>query len=193
MNFRENRKIIIAIIAIISCIVIFAITDKVMGAEKTKWRKAFSGEIVDVDPLVSSTQGGLFFEMNGHFLMIWKSDWQGDRWPTRGEIGTFYSTKGADGDADYKWIGSMPKKSVTKKTPKKISSTPTIKSISSWSSIIAGLPPVNKTVLVKYKNGTTITTAYINTKKQWKLETDRNRVAGGREITTIEKWRDIQE
>ena len=62
----------------------------------------------------------------------------------------------------------------------------------SWSSVITGLPPIDKTVLVKYKNGKTITTAYVNSRKQWKLETDRERVAGGRKITTIAQWREIQ-
>lgn len=192
MNFRDNRKIIIAIIAIISCIVIFAITDKVMGAEKTKWKKSFSGKIVDVDPVPNGSNPGLFYEMDGHFLWLYTDDWQGDRWPTRGEVGTFYFKK-VKGDTKYKWEGKMPKKSATKKTTKSVSS-PTIRSTSlSWSSVIAGLPPIDKTVLVKYKNGVTITTAYLNSKKQWKLETDRTRVAGGREITTIVKWRDIQE
>jgi hypothetical protein len=161
-----------------------------MGAEKTKWKKCISGKIVDVDPLVNNSHVGLFFEMDGHFLFVWKSDLKGVRWPVRGEVGTFYWKEGKDDNTDYKWVGSMPKKSVIKK----ITNTSIIKMTSlSWSSIVIGLPPVNKTVLVKYKNGTTITTAYINTKKQWKLETDRTRVAGGREITTISKWRNIQE
>lgn len=189
MKFRENRKIIIAIIVIVACIVIFAITDAVSGADKTEWKKSFSGKIVDVDPLVNHTQGGLFFEMDGHFLMIWSSEWEGDRWPTRGEVGTFYSRHEGD-DHKYKWIGSMPKSTEKKQTVNRASS---IKTRSSWSSVVAGLPPIDKTVLVKYKNGKTITTAYVNSKKQWKLETDRTRVAGGRQITTIAKWRDIQE
>jgi hypothetical protein len=193
MKFSENRKIIIAIVAIVACIVIFAITDAVMGADKTGWKKSFSGKIVDVDPLINGSDPGLFFEMDGHFLWIYKSDWPQDRWPTRGEVGTFYK-KQVGSDTHYKWEISKSKSSAKKKTTttKRVSSS-TIKASISWSSVIAGKPPVNKTVLVKYKNGTTITTAYLNSKKQWKLETDRDRVAGGREITTIAQWRVIQD
>lgn len=196
MKFSENRKIIIAIIFMVACIVIFIITDTVLGA-KDVWSVRAAGEIVDVDPIACNGKAGLFFEINGtqknHWLWLWRDDIVG-RWPERESIGTFY-TKKVDGEDKYKWVETRSKSAGKKKdTTKKISSVQTIKTISlTWSSVVVGLPPIDKTVLVKYKNGKTITTAYVNSKKQWKLETDRNRVAGGREITTISKWRDIQE
>ena len=188
---KEKNKNILAIILMAAAIILFVI-NRTAGAKSTgEWKKSFSGKIVDVDPLANGTNPGLFFEMDGHFLWIYTESWSGDRWPTRGEIGTFYHRE-VGRDTEYKWEGSMPKNPV-KKTSTEQKSIGVDKSVRAWTSVMAGLPPVNKTVMVKYKNGVTITTAYINSKKQWKLETDRERVSGGREITTIAKWRDIQD
>ena len=192
MKLTDNRKIVIAIIVLILAIVLFTIVDKVSGATG-KWHERATGVIVDVDPINGTSQAGLFFEINGRkdnkWLWIWQNDFT-KPWPQRGDVGSFYTRK-VDGDDKYKWVEATIKSAAKKK---KADITPTIKTKSlTWSSVIAGLPPFNKTVLVKYKNGVTITTAYINVKKQWKLETDRDRVSGGREITTIAQWRNIRE
>jgi hypothetical protein len=200
-GYGEYRKSHAFSLIILCTIILFTITQfipssKALAAGKTgKWSARATGVVVDVDPIACNGQAGLFFEINGSkgnkWLWLWNDDMT-KPWPERGSVGTFYTRK-VDGDDKYKWVYAIDK-SKAKNTSKKTLPAQTIKTATlTWSSVIAGLPPIDKTVLVKYKNGKTITTAYLNSKKQWKLETDRERVASGREITTIAKWRDIQD
>ena len=157
------------------------------------WQAKFTGTIVDVDPLANNGSSGLFFEIRedsgDSWVWIWGKDKLEGGWPSRGDTGTFY-TKKVDGDDKYKWVEA--KKPVVKKpSVRKSASVKTIPTSISWKSIVVGVPPADHTVLVRYKNGKTITTAYLNTKEQWKLETDRERVSGGREIATIKEWKEI--
>ena len=62
--------------------------------------------------------------------------------------------------------------------------------ISHWQSVLINMPLVNKTVLAKYKNRI-IVAAYINDKGEWKLETNRKKVLGGKTIKPIKKWKEI--
>lgn len=171
------------------------------AASKPEWKVKMSGTVVDVDPIAKAGTLGLFFEVGDprlggkcSWVWIWQDDYEGS-WPSRGDHGTFYQMKIGEDDK-YRWVKTGDKKPVVKKLPIKesvrkpivVKTTPT--SIS-WQSIVIGLPPRDKTVLVRYKNGTTITTAYVNNKKQWKLETDRDRISGGREIATIKEWKEI--
>lgn len=156
------------------------------AAPKNKWEKVVSGTIVDVDPIALPDNVGLFFEISygqggGKWIWILSKDISGP-WATRGEYGTFYKK----GDK-YKW------EKLTSGKPKTLSSVPSKKVVTTtegWTSMVMP-PPIEHTVLVRYKNGRTITTAYLNSKKQWKLETDRERISGGREIVTIKEWKEI--
>lgn len=195
MERKEKKKLIMAI-AFFVIAAVFFVVNKVNGAsKKNTWEKAVSGTIVDVDPLADNGSAGMFYEFDGSFVWLWSSEIEG-RWPVRGETGTFYKNRDSK---KYKWEKD---KTVTTKKTTSVKATMAKKYLPSkivnrasqtWSSIITSLPPVGKTVLVRYKNGVTITTAYINVKKQWKLETDRERISGGREITTIKEWRIILE
>lgn len=165
-----------------------------VAASKPNWRAKMTGTIIDVDPIAMNGNSGLFFELENTkggytWLWVWGDDVTGS-WPMRGDVGTWY-TRRIDGDNKYKW--EEAKTTSTKKEPEKAAYVRTIPNSTGWESIVRGLPPRDKTVLVRYKNGTTITTAYVNNKKQWKLETDRDRITGGREIATIKEWRDIPE
>jgi len=51
-------------------------------------------------------------------------------------------------------------------------------------------PEVYKLVLLKLDDGI-ITTGRINVKGQWKLETDKNKMSGGRPITNVEEWKEF--
>ncbi len=191
---RDKKKIVIAIILIGLAAVLFLMS-RTAGA--MSWREKIQGTIVDVDPICNNGASGLFFELKktkgGHsFVWVWVDDHEGN-WPTRGDVGTWYTRK-VDGDDKYKWVDA--KTTSTKKEPAKPAKPASVRTIpksAGWQSIARGLPLRDKTVLVRYKNGTIITTAYVNNKKQWKLETDRDRVSGGREIATIKEWRNIPE
>ena len=189
MNKTNERKIIIAIILLVVAIVLLMITSLAGAATKDKWIKSSTGVILDVDPLPNGSDPGLFFEMDGSWIWIWQSNFVGD-WPKRGQFGTFYKN-----EDKYKWVvkqNPKNKKQTNDKQQKEDLKQQIIKIASPmWTSVVT-LPPVDKTVLVRYKNGKTITTAYVTYKKEWKLETDRDRVAGGRAITTVAEWREIQ-
>jgi len=158
--------------------------------KEAKWKAKMTGTIVDVDPLSIPGNSGLFFELKntkgGHnWIWVWGDDRTG-AWPTRGDVGTWYTRK-IDDEDKYKWEEAKAVKKTI--TPAKVA--PVISKSISWKLIILGVPPVNHTVLAKYKNGITITTAYLNAKGQWKLETERERISGGREIATIKEWKEI--
>jgi len=169
--------------------------DAVGAGNSSDWRASITGKIVDIDPIANNGNVGLFFEVQGNssskWFWIWKDDIVGS-WPSRGDFGTFYVSKDKEDDK-YKWEDGSAKSQSKSSSPKKtVPTTITVKA-PTWTDARVSTPPIDKTVLVKYKNGKTITTAYINSEKQWKLETDRERVAGGREIETIAMWRDINE
>lgn len=188
--YRNEKKKLTVLFIIMMALVCGQLAAKAAKNIST-WKESFTGTIIDADPLTDQNKAGMFYEMDGHFVWIWSDDMK-SRWPTRGETGTFYKMN-VNGDTKYKWVKT--KTASVKKTSSKKTSTINVvnRASQTWSSVVSGLPPIDKTVLVKYKNGKTITTAYINTKKQWKLETDRDRISNGREIKTIAKWRDIQD
>lgn len=195
MEHNEKKKLIIAIVFFIIAAIFFVVNKADGASKKNTWEKAVSGTIVDVDPIANNGNVGMFYEFDGSFVWLWSSEIEG-RWPVRGETGTFYKSRDSK---KYKWekdktVSAKKTTSVKTITAKKYLPSKIVNRVSqSWSSTITSSPPVGKTVLVRYKNGTTITTAYVNVKKQWKLETDRERIAGGREITTIKEWRIILE
>ena len=152
----------------------------------TVWKQKKLGEIVDVDPIVFEQTIGLFFEMNGDFVWVYIDNFYGD-WPSRGSYGSFYTTKLSE-KTMYKWENYDCTMN-SKQTIPRLETTQT----QSWTSALTTLPQEGVTVLVKYENGKTITTAYINNKKEWKLETEREKFSGGRKITVIAEWKGLQE
>ncbi len=192
----------VAMLTTIICVVGTCLSPQtVNAASKPKWNVKLSGTVVDVDPIAKAGASGLFFEVGDprlggrcSFVWIWQDDLEGS-WPSRGDHGTFYQMR-IGKDDKYRWVETGGKKPVVKKLPvkesvKKPVVVKTIPTSISWQSVVVGIPPVNKTVLVRYKNGKTITTAYLNAKKEWKLETDRERISGGRKIETIKEWKEI--
>lgn len=165
---------------------------KVVAATKpatSVWKEWTRGTIIDVDPYM----GGMLFEFQKDdktysWATFSHNSKVGDM-PARGLYGAFYTRKTEDGEK-VKWVTEKPRVQKIQPETKKAVLNP-LKPNSFWKSIFAGLPSIDKTVLVKYKNGVTITTAYINKKKEWKLETDRDRVSGGREVKTINEWQEI--
>ena len=92
----------------------------------------------------------------------------------------------------YKWVKDKskpkpkPKKEIKKSQPKKINRK------TSWTLTLSKTPNISCVVLVKYKDGT-ITTAYLNMKKEWKLTTDKHRLFGGDILENIKEWMYILE
>lgn len=165
-----------------------AIVRPMPAAEKPEWKVVMSGTIVDVDPISNNGASGVFYEMEGAWLWLWEIE---GAWPSRGQTGTFYRSGSGD-NKKHKWVKDKGSQAPAKKATTKRAVAPQVitKSVS-WKSVMIGVPPVDKTVLVRYKNGKTITTAYLNVKKEWKLETDRERISSGRKIETIKEWKEI--
>jgi len=194
MEYKQFTKISKAIIAvgIVSAIIIFMwiflfVIPSNSKASLNGWKVNRIGTIVDVDPIYSAHGDiGLFFEFdNGYWVWVWTKYREGEA-PGRGDHGSFYR-KVVRGEIRHKWVSIKKKVKVVKKI------TPIIKTTAkhSWISIKINTPLINKTVLVRYENRKTITTAYINNKKEWRLETDREKVLGGRAIKTVKEWKEI--
>ena len=172
------------------------------AANQSNWKVRMQGTIIDVDPLANPGSSGLFFELQDnrgkcHWLWIWGEDMDKSEysWPVRGDTGTFYTRK-IDGDDKYKWVPIRESSSskAAKKTKSTVAKKVTPAPISSsWESAKISPPPEDKTVLVRYVDGT-YTTAYLDSERKWKLETDRNRVRGGYDITSkVKEWKVIPE
>ena len=174
---------------------IYPTNDRQMAGAASKaislnWEVWIRGTIVDVDPY----SGGMLYELqkdNGKYGWVqFPNTKSKEARPCRGAYGAFYKAKIINGVA-IKWIAEKQPtndiKVVTKPIPPKFPLVPK----SSWRSIEVELLPIEKNVLVKYKDDVTITTAYINRQKEWKLETDREKIGGGKEIVTIKEWKEI--
>lgn len=131
-----------------------------------EWKCFTTGTVLDVDPWGQ----GIFVEFDSG-CWVGAIEWTG-REPSRGEYGTLYEKKSRNGNI-YKWVRERSAKS---------------KSVLKWQSIDNCFPHTDKTVLVKYANDVTITTAYVNPEKEWKLETNRDNASGGITVTTIKEW-----
>ncbi len=188
----ESMVVLFIVVAII-CILIPP--KDAFAAKPSKWEEKIKGTVVDIDPMVSgSGEFGILveFDCGDHY------DWTGfcrnylnlegkGKWPNRGEKGTLFTRREGD-KSHYKWIldeTSKKKKAVKKKVVEK-KLVPT--SLLTWTYPHIKLPTPDRTVLVRYKNGKTITTAYINHREEWKLETSRDVYRGGKNIKTIDKW-----
>ena len=107
--------------------------------------------------------------------------------------GTIFELRDDNGNWKKKvgWITSKTKKTAKKTTSKKkTTKEKTITDTTTWTKISDGLPKEDLAVLVKYKDGT-LTVAYVNGKKEWKLTTNKKQWQGGDTITTIIEWRKI--
>ena len=187
---------VFAILFAIAYVLVILIPDKPKEAhaaepvKEYKWFVRKHGEILDVDP----TAGGMFIEMAGSWFRLDKKVWRGT-WPGRREIGTLYIKRVDDENAmngKYYYIYKWEVERLSTETSKSEVTTKT-EFTSKWQSVVIGYPPINRTVFVRYKDGITITTAYLNNKKEWKLETDRDRVLGGKTINDIKEWMLIPE
>ena len=192
-QFTKINKTIISfgiVIAIIILIwVIFLATPSASATSSDGWQVLLTGTIIDIDPVYCQTSSdgywGLFFELDdGEWIWLWKKNMEGE-YPNRFQKGSFYKKKVGKINK-YKWVVDKSSPKIVKKVILKA-----IPKSNNWKMIAINIPPTNKTVLVKYANGKIITTAYINDKGEWKLETDRKKVLGGRIIKTIKKWKDI--
>ena len=186
-NFLKLFVIFFAISFPILCVVPSCSESTEAEPRPTEWKEIKRGTVLDVDPWEDrDTYLAIFVEFEDYWVA--SSNWVNRR-PARGNNGILYERKDSNGKRQYKWT-SLEEKRVSVKQKElvapKIVSTP--KPVLEWKSATTDSPPINKTVLVKYKNGITITTAYLNYKKEWKLETDRSSVLGGKTIDEIKEW-----
>jgi hypothetical protein len=200
----NSKKIFIGLLVLV---VILFVGKNLYGAKKNEWKAVRkSVTILDIDPVLSSDgqSHGIFMEYENDdnttsgWYWLWSKQWF-DNWPVRNMRGTFYrrkNTKNNQYDYEYKFIEEKPKKPKKVKPKKEEKVEPIIIEIPvelEWYQSYSKLPPIDRTVLVRYENGTTLTTAYMNGRNKWKLETDRDLLSGGKEITTIKEWRFIPE
>jgi len=183
--------------SIIVCSVFFVIVyvagtkEAEAGNKKDKWEIRHEGKVVNISSVYGNDWGFAFWFEDGYLEGFWHKYWEGS-FPAIGKLGTIYVVKEGEKTIRYKWVETEEKPEsktkIKKSTEFKI--TP-ILTTPSWEQTFRKLPPYNKTVLVRYKNEVTITTAYVNSKKEWKLETERETYKGGKTIDTIKEWREI--
>jgi hypothetical protein len=75
----------------------------------------------------------------------------------------------------------------------KIHSTPVVEAPVKkydWKPTFRSLPKDHVIVLVRTEDGI-VTTAHVNKKKEWKLETNRDKLSGGISLTNVKEWKEI--
>lgn len=189
----------------------FISVSEIYAAEKNKveWKPEMIGEIFDISPFAYANDFGLLVEFTtGQWITCLHSKKDGI-WPSAGQKGIMYQC--VVGDKRYwKWVRNKEKskpqsKVIPNRKPKKFKRksiadlnvaapdpneiiSDKIEIWSKWKPVFRELPEIGETVLVKYVDGETITTAYLNDKEEWKLETERATYRGGKTIEVVDMW-----
>jgi len=175
---------------------------EVYAGEKLKWVEYRSGEILDINPIYNNGEFGLLVEyVDGGWNVFWKGSKQGGTWPSVGEVGIMWESESGK-NTYYCWerkttahdnrqakIQKIKQESKSQKSVIEVKAKPKIEIITEWQKA-SSTPDEGKVVVVRFDDGKT-STAFVNAKKEWKLDINSNNYNGGRTITNIKEWKDI--
>jgi hypothetical protein len=188
------KKLVLIVLVLVICV-------SFSFAKETKWKTLNTGTIVDVDPilLLNGTWTFMIHYDNKYWNMIEYKDFDGRHIPCIGEYGAMYK----NGDEKYKWEIQKNKPRRSKRNKKvnepnepnepnailpQLEITENV--TKDWNKASSKFPQEEKTVLVRFDDGRT-STAYLTRDKEWKLDIDREKYRGGKTITNIKEWKDI--